>query len=221
MICRSKPQQSAQQDYCIYILVTKSKTCFSRLIHRMTAAPYTHASIGLNGLQGEFYSFARKYTRLCLPGGLVKEMVCGGGPKTVRYQMYQLNVSPAAYFRIQERLGRMYGHRERYHYNLLGALSAFFNYPLCRRRYYFCSQFVAELLETSGALRLEKNAALVRPVDFCSIDGLHLVSEGSIRPLGSGRAFPAPSEVASALPFGKLVVRAYRCHFRSHSLNNS
>lgn len=212
MISLSKTQQAAPEEYSIYILITKSSTCFSWLIHRMTSAPYTHASIGLEGLHGEFYSFARKYTRLCLPAGLVKEH--SGGPRTVPYQMYRLSVSRSAYLRVRERLGAMYGHRERYRYNLLGALSAFFNYPLCRRRSYFCSQFVADLLETSGALQLDKNAALIRPVDFCSIESLQLVSEGSIGPLGSGRAFPAPSEMAAALPFGRLVVRACRCYFR-------
>lgn len=198
-------------NYNIYILISKSRTCFSRLIHLATSAPYTHVSIGLEGLDGDFYSFGRKYSRLCLPAGLVKEGVAdNGAPAEIAYRMYQLQVSQHTYLLLQERLEVMYGNRRCYHYNLLGALSAFFNYPLQRRRHYFCSQFVAELLEGCGALEFGKNVALVRPVDFCDISSLELVSEGTISVLGSSRTLPAPSEVVAVLPFGRMVIQAYR-----------
>ena len=48
----------------IYILLTRSGTCFSRLIHFATQDRYTHASIGLDGPGGPFYSFARKSSSL-------------------------------------------------------------------------------------------------------------------------------------------------------------
>jgi len=51
--------QSAQ-DRSIYILLTRSGTWFSRFIHLVTSDCYTHASIGLDGPSGPFYSFARK-----------------------------------------------------------------------------------------------------------------------------------------------------------------
>ena len=57
----------------IYILLTRSGTWFSRLIHFATQDRYTHASIGLDGPDGPFYSFARKYRHLALPAGLVEE----------------------------------------------------------------------------------------------------------------------------------------------------
>lgn len=195
-------------DCDVYILITRSKTCFSRLIHLATAAPYTHVSIGLDGLDGDFYSFSRKYARLALPAGMVREGIDGG--EAIPYRLYRLRVSPKAYSRIREHLEDMYCCRACYRFNLLGALAAFFHFPLPRRGRYFCSQFVAETLQNCGALELGKNPALVRPIDFCHITGLHLVSEGFIGRLGSGRSFPAPSEVVSILPFGRNFLRAYR-----------
>ena len=88
----------------IYILVTKSNTYFSRFIHVMTDAPYTHASIGLDGLQGDFYSFARKYRLLMLPAGLIKEEVDRAGAGRIRYQMYRLRVSPETCLRLRRLL---------------------------------------------------------------------------------------------------------------------
>ena len=64
--------QSAQ-DRSIYILLTRSGTWFSRFIHLVTSDCYTHASIGLDGPSGPFYSFARKYEHFALPAGLVEE----------------------------------------------------------------------------------------------------------------------------------------------------
>ena len=70
----------------IYILLTRSGTWFSRLIHLATADSYTHASIGLDGPIGPFYSFARKYSHFALPAGLVEEQI-GPELRTKRHQV--------------------------------------------------------------------------------------------------------------------------------------
>ena len=197
-------------EYEIYILATKSRTYFSRLIHIATAAPFTHVSIGLDGLHGDFYSFARKYRLLMLPAGLIKEEIDHRGSAQVPYQMYRLKVSESTYLRLRRHLADMYAHRARYHYNLLGVVTAFFDRPFHREGCYFCSQFVAEALERCGALEMGKNAALVHPSDFCGIAELQLVSEGTLGGLGVEQNLPRPSEVVAVLPFGALLLRAYR-----------
>ena len=165
-------------------MLTKSNTYPSRLIHIATTDPYTHVSIGLEGLDGAFYSFGRKYKRLILPAGLVKEDVTCDSPLEIKYQMYRLRVTRSDYLRVKALLGEMYSHRERYHYNILGMLSVYFNYPLRRRGRYFCSQFVAGLLEDCGA-SLPKPPTLVRPVDLSHVEGLRAVLQGRLEELCS------------------------------------
>ena len=194
----------------IYILVTRSNTYFSRFINVMTDAPYTHASIGLDGLHGDFYSFARKYRLLMLPAGLIKEGADSAGPGRVRYQMYRLEASAEACLRLRRRLAEMYAARRRYRYNLLGVFTAYFHRPFRGRDSYFCSQFVAEALQQCGALELGKDAALVHPADFCAAEGLELVSEGFLGGFGVEQDLPRPSEVVGVLPFGPLLLRACR-----------
>ena len=92
--------------------------------------------------------------------------------------LYELRVSEETYAQLRRRLSGMYRQREEYHYNLLGALSCALNLPLVRRRHYFCSQFVAGLLEDSGAARLPKPPALLRPADFQGVRGLRPVHRG-------------------------------------------
>ena len=173
------------------ILLTRSDTWCSRLIHLATQDSYTHASIGLDGPQGPFYSFARKYEHFALPAGLVEERV---GPEVrekrreVPCCLYELTVSQETYRRLRRRLSLMYAQREEYHYSVLGTLACFFNLPLRRSRHYFCSQFVAELLQGSGAAALPKEPALLRPADLCGVDGLRPVHRGPVGAISAGSA---------------------------------
>lgn len=167
----------------VYILLTRSTTCFSRLIHLATDEDYTHASIGLDGPFGRFYSFARKHEHFALPAGLVEEQVHTGLLRRMQDApccLYALSVTPEVYERLRGRLSLMVAQRERYHYNLLGTILCLFNRPLARRYHYFCSQFVAELLQGSGALSLSKSPALFHPADFCRVAGLQTLHRGAI-----------------------------------------
>lgn len=163
----------------VYILLTRSGTWFSRLIHIATQDDYTHASIGLDGPDGPFYSFARKYRYLALPAGLVEEQV------TVRRRavpccLYELKVSEAAYRQLRRRLRSMYAQREDYHYSVLGVFACYFNLSLQRQHHFFCSQFVAGLLEECGAAELPKPPTLVRPADLCGLKNLRPVHRGAL-----------------------------------------
>lgn len=163
----------------IYILLTRSGTWFSHLIYFATRDSYTHASIGLDGPSGPFYSFARKYRHFALPAGLVEEQVTAYR-FAVPCCLYELTVSEETYVRLRRQLRSMYAQREEYHYSVLGAFACFFQFPLQRRRHYFCSQFVAGLLESCGAVELPKAPTLLRPAELCQLKNLRPVHQGSL-----------------------------------------
>lgn len=172
------------EEHIVYILLTRSGTCFSRMIHLATGDAYTHASISLDGPTGPFYSFGRKYPWLALPAGLVQEELdrswrASGGH--VPCCLYALTVSASVYRLLRRRLESMYAMRSCYHYSLLGALACHFDLIFLRRRYYFCSQFVAALLQECGAVELPKDPSLLRPMDFCGIQGLRVVHRGDLK----------------------------------------
>lgn len=167
----------------VYILLTRSETWFSRLIHLATDDSYTHASIGLDGPNGPFYSFARKYERFALPAGLVMEEVCledQAKRQQIPCCLYALSVPLPVYERLRRQIDQMYAQKDRYHYNLLGAVACYFNHPLPRENHYFCSQFAASLLENCGAVELGKTPALVRPADFCQMERFRPVYQGEL-----------------------------------------
>ena len=149
----------------------------SRLIHFATGDMYTHVSIGLDGPQGAFYSFGRKYRYLALPGGLVMESAVAR-LGTTPCCLCKLSISDAMYLQLRQQICSMYTQRKEYHYNLLGLFACFFNLSVSRSRHYFCSQFVATILEGCGAIRLPKPAGLFHPADFCQIGELQIVYQG-------------------------------------------
>ena len=161
----------------IHILLTRSGTWFSRLIHFATQDDYTHASIGLDGPSGPFYSFARKYRYLALPAGLVEERITVYR-RRVPCCLYELKVSGNTYLRLRRQLNAMYAQREEYHYSVLGAFACYFNLSLQRRNHYFCSQFVAGLLESCGAVELPKPPTLLRPAELCQLEDLRPIHQG-------------------------------------------
>ena len=163
----------------IYILLTRSGTWFSHLIYFATRDSYTHASIGLDGPSGPFYSFARKYRHFALPAGLVEEQVTAYR-FAVPCCLYEMTVSEETYVRLRRQLRLMYAQREEYHYSVLGAFACYFNLSLQRRHHYFCSQFVAGLLESCGAVELPKAPTLLRPAELCQLKNLRPVHQGSL-----------------------------------------
>ncbi len=172
-----------QETRTIYVLLTRSETYFSRLIHYFTAGEFTHASIGLEGPAGSFYSFARKYPRLPFPGGFMEERVDRGFFSLhphIPCCLYELEVSEETYRYLYQRLHTMYAQRERYGYNLLGVLSALFRLPLARQHHKFCSEFVAEMLWESGAAELPRQPALIRPMDICGLEALRPIHRGEV-----------------------------------------
>ena len=72
----------------IYILLTRSGTWFSRLIHLATADSYTHASIGLDGPYGPL-QLCPEILPLCPPGRWWRN-------KSVRSSGQEAARSPAA-----------------------------------------------------------------------------------------------------------------------------
>ncbi|MBP3272555.1 MAG: hypothetical protein J6M17_10085 [Ruminococcus sp.] len=170
----------------LYIFLVRTDSFFSRVIALFTKTDYTHASIGFDPCCNSLYSFARIYTPLPIPAGFVKESTKTGllslSPNAP-CAVYRLYVTEQTYEDISKELQRMYLNKEKYGYNYLGPICCFFGIPFKRKHHYFCSQFVAELLERHRAVTLSKPASLYHPRDIGKLDGLKLIYEGRLSDL--------------------------------------
>ncbi|MDO4317331.1 MAG: hypothetical protein Q4C48_03885 [Lachnospiraceae bacterium] len=173
----------------IYVLLIRSNTMFSRMIHMVTGAQYTHAAISLDPNCSRVYSFSRKYTYIPLPAGFVSESVHRGLMHKCRnapFALYRAQISEEQYRRLEQRFERMLA-VGKFHYSLTGPFLCFFGIQRKKSYHYFCSQFVAEILQELGVISAKKPASLYQPVDFAFLSELELCCKGNLGELQNRR----------------------------------
>ncbi len=167
----------------IYILLTRSKTIASRMIHKVTDAQYTHSSLSFEEDLEQLYSFGRKYTHLPLPAGFRIESLDKGFFKAysdIPCALYEYRISAESYDRAKAIVDEMVGQMPRYSYSLLGLVYCRLGWAIDRGDKYFCSEFIAEVLQKSGAMQMPRVPMLMRPIDFAHLPGAKFLYEGNV-----------------------------------------
>lgn len=144
----------------VTVLLTEYSDWVSWLVSLISGPGYTHASLALDDASGIYYSF--NYRGICMET-IEKHRRHG----VIRSAAFQIRVSDAAYEQLTQMLIVFLRRRSRLHYTRLGAFCCALGIPFHWKRHYFCSQFVAELLETSGAVSLKRPPELCLPEHFC------------------------------------------------------
>ncbi|GGA78604.1 hypothetical protein [Ornithinibacillus halotolerans] len=182
----------------IYILLTDTGSFLTKLIKLYTNKPYNHASIALDSNLEEVYSFGRKNIHNPLNGGFVQEDVNSKLLNHARCAIYSLTVTDNQLQTIKNYIEEISAEKDAYHYNFLGLFGFVFNRPLTRKNSYFCSEFVASVLEGSNVIQFENSVSLVAPHDLQELPDLRLEYEGSVNDyLMKGE----PENVSFSYPF--------------------
>ncbi len=167
----------------IYILFSQTGTYFSRMIGVYTKAKYNHTSICIDETFECFYSFGRKIPRFPLIGGFVTEKLDSGVYKIFKDTtccLYGLDVTEDKYNSIKLLIDGYKESSDSYGYNLIGLVGVMIDFPIERRRKYFCSQFVGSLISKSKIYNFRKNINLITPQDIEKIPGLTKIYEGKL-----------------------------------------
>ncbi len=172
--------------YSVYIMISNTRTLFNNAIGLYTSIPYNHVSIALKKDLYHLYSFARKHPRNPLIGGFVREEIRGRFfsyfPDT-KCVILERKVTSAQYSLIKQILKEFEEEKEKYKFNFVGVLLLAFNWPVNRTNAYFCSQFVAEVLNRANVPLFPKCAASVTPKDFWHLiqqNEVNLIYEGAL-----------------------------------------
>lgn len=155
----------------------------SRAIHFTTGDDFTHSSIAYEDDLYPLYSFGRKYPRLMFPVGLISERLEYGFYRihaNMPCALLSLSVSDGVYKNIRLRIDRMRSQSDDYRYDVRGLISCKLGRETNHPNKYFCSKFVSEVLEDSGAVELPKPSSLMRPQDFMEIPEMTILYRGSI-----------------------------------------
>ena len=170
----------------LYLFLTRSGTLLSNLVYHLTGAQYTHVSLAFDEDLSTLYSSTRKNGYTMFPAGPSREYLNRGlflQRENIPCALYALEVSEEAYARARRRAEHMMNHGHLYRFNSLGLLLCWLHIRWQRRRHYFCSQFVSEVLEKSGAVDLPKDSTLMHPSDYTTLPGLECLYTGPLREL--------------------------------------
>ena len=170
----------------LYLFLTRSGTLLSNLVYHLTGAQYTHVSLAFDEDLSTLYSSTRKNGYTMFPAGPSREYLNRGvflQRENIPCALYALEVSDEAYARARRRAEHMMNHGHLYRFNSLGLLLCWLHIRWQRRRHYFCSQFVSEVLEKSGAMDLPKDSTLMHPSDYTTLPGLECLYTGPLREL--------------------------------------
>lgn len=167
----------------VYVLLTRSQTLLSRLIHAFTGDAYTHASIAYDDELRTLCSFARRNPHLPLPAGLVREDLFDGYFERNRYiscALLALKLDAQAHAEMRDAISGMLRRQRTYRYDLKGLLFCKLGIEHRRRGRYFCSMFVAEILQNCGAIDRAMEPSLMKPQDFLGISGFSCIYRGRL-----------------------------------------
>lgn len=165
----------------IYILLTDTGTVFTKMIKSFTKKPHNHASIAFDADLKEVYSFGRKTPRNPFVGGFVREDINSVLFRQADCAIYSLTISNDDYHKMYRYIKGIECQKECYRYNLLGLIGVLLNKPIKRKNAFFCSQFVATVLDESMSTNFGKDLSLVEPSDILLAADFELVFEGRLR----------------------------------------
>lgn len=173
-----------QQKMRVYVVISQTGTLFSRILKRVTQAPYNHVSISFDKELKLMYSFARRRIYFPWIAGFIEECpttgMFGRKPQT-ECSVYEIEVTPEQYEKILKTLAPFLIQPDQYRYNFLGLPLMWLNIPFEREHHYVCSQFVGRLLENGGVVEPPYVSNLMRPYDFDKLEQTKLIYRGKLR----------------------------------------
>lgn len=171
----------ASGEPAVFVVLTQTGTILSRILHVVTGDAYNHASISVDDSLQTLYSFGRLHPYNPVWGGFVQESPSSGtfgrfaGTKA---KVLRVPVTRQQYQQIKRHLEQMYQDRQRYHYNYLGLMLAFFHLAYQKEDCYYCSEFVKDVLVRYQITREDAFGKIVKPIELLELSGSQEIYSG-------------------------------------------
>src|SRR5690606_10359474 len=143
----------------VYVVLTRTNTVISRLIHYLTKDEYTHAALSLDKELKYMYSFGRKWTYNPFVGGFKHEYIDQGAykfSKKLPGVIIELKVPEEKYYKMRKILSQFINNSEVYKYNYLGLIHNLIKKESKYDNRFLCSEFVYYVLNKSHIIDFNK-----------------------------------------------------------------
>jgi len=152
-------------DQKIYLLLTDTGSMLTRTIKLFSKKKYNHVSLAFDAGLIETFSFGRKKANNPFIGGFIREDITSDFYSQAKCAVFALSVTEEQAANMRGYVSCFENEKDKYHYNFLGLVTAFFEKEWDRENYYFCSHFVATILEKGKVLQSPKPVTLMAPED--------------------------------------------------------
>lgn len=176
---------NAQQraSHYLYVLVTDTKTRFSKISKLFTEQPYNHVSLMLEDSFNVVYTYALSNPSNGFKGGFkieTKDVLNGA-----HYSLYRVGVTKKAWTRVKERVEEIASKEEETRYNHRSLVNAIVKKPVFANKQdlrMICSEFVLAMLgEADIHIVEEDQRSLVTPYEIVRHKALQHVRRGVIK----------------------------------------
>lgn len=158
----------------ISIIFTRLEGRFGTLVYWLTDRRYTHASLRLNDMGEEYYSFNFK-------GMCVEKPKFFKSKRIMSSIVYQIDIPSDVYDQLQEQLLFHLERKSTYKYSSVGVALCLMRIPHHFDNEFFCSQFVAKLLSEAGVIEMKRPVSICHPTalerHLKRNRGLHSITE--------------------------------------------
>ena len=165
-------------DKTIFIVLTDTGTMLSKAIGMYTRKDLNHASIAFDEQLIEMYSFGRKQRHNPFIGGFVREDASKGIFEDAKCAIFSFQVTDEVYTKMRDKILQIEQNKELYRYNFIGLFGVALNKGIQRKHAFFCSQFVATILNEGGVQMFSIKPNLVQPHHFAQVPIMKRVFEG-------------------------------------------
>ena len=168
------------EEKFIYIVLSRSGTILSRIIHLVTRDRFTHASIALDEDLYRMFSFGRRYTHNPFIGCFKQELLSDRHFVRGRAGMIiKLPVTQEQYNEVSLHIQDFRDYSEAFFYNVRGLVTSAFHRTAEGYYRFFCSEFVYHVLNSAGVCDFGVTRGHVRPMTFIQLNGT-VVYEGML-----------------------------------------
>jgi hypothetical protein len=172
-----------------YIVAVTGNDLVAKGIQKFSGGPYVHVGISLDNSFTNItaFNFDVKTEKLKIEftDGLFKEGFSDYDPEG-RYSIYEVKVTQNIFYRIERLIEDIELNIEEFGYNFIGIMGFLYKKfwgvkENLKETSFFCSQFVAYILEEAGVHKFKKPVYQVTPTDITKVGALKLRKRGKVK----------------------------------------
>lgn len=173
--------------YPIYLFLMHTGTSLSNLIRMYTKTEYTHVTLSFDASMTKLYSFGSKKLDDDIPiigseNGFSVDDINNGvyvnAKNNVKYGCYVIFVTSKARRKMMKKVQYFVDNQVKFKYDIIGLLAYVMHLPHEKQFAYFCSGFVADILQEGEVLGRKRSYSTYTPQDIANLPMAYKVDTG-------------------------------------------